>query len=151
MNMAAGQSDEPGKLNFDKLIMEKAKRLWDASPQPVKSFPWDKAFENFIQLILDLILAVIKYLSLPVFFISSISEMSYCAHERKLFLIPFPFLVGAAVAGVLRTAALESSPSLGVMLLYQYLAFGWILMFLVLPWKMNQPMHDYMYFWLYIC
>lgn len=113
MNMAAGQSDEPGKLNFDKLIMEKAKRLWDASPQPVKSFPWDKAFENFIQLILDLILAVIKYLSLPVFFISSISEMSYCAHERKLFLIPFPFLVGAAVAGVLRTAALESSPSLG--------------------------------------
>ncbi|KAL8513997.1 hypothetical protein ACS0TY_013203 [Phlomoides rotata] len=31
--------------------------------------------------------------------VPSISEMSYCAHERKLFLIPLPFLISAAIAG----------------------------------------------------
>lgn len=111
MNMSAGQSDESGKFNVDRLIGE-ARKLWDASPQPVKNFPWERAFENFVQILLDLVLAVIKYLTLPVLFVTSVSEMSYCAHERKLFLIPIPFLFGAVVAGVLRTAALESSQSL---------------------------------------
>ncbi|KAL3538907.1 hypothetical protein ACH5RR_002273 [Cinchona calisaya] len=111
MNMIAGQSDESGKLKLDRVI-DKAKQLWDSSPQPVKSFPWSRAFDNFIQFILDIVLAVIKYLSIPVFAISCISEMSYCAHERKLYFTPLPFLLGAAVAGVLRTAALETSPSL---------------------------------------
>ncbi|XP_022876180.1 uncharacterized protein LOC111394552 [Olea europaea var. sylvestris] len=111
MNMVNGQSDEPGKLQFG-YIMDKSRKLWDNAPQPVKSFPWKKASGNFIQLILDLVLAVIKYLSLPVFTITSISEMSYCAHEKKLFLVPLPFLVGVAVAGVLREAAIASSPSL---------------------------------------
>lgn len=117
MNMAAGQSDESGKFNVDRLIGE-ARKLWDASPQPVKNFPWERSFENFVQILLGLVLAVIKYLTLPVLFVTSVSEMSYCAHERKLFLIPIPFLVGAVVAGVLRTAALESSASLRVILFY---------------------------------
>ncbi|CAA3025028.1 uncharacterized protein LOC111394552 [Olea europaea subsp. europaea] len=111
MNMVNGQSDEPGKLQFG-YIMDELRKLWDNAPQPVKSFPWKKASGNFIQLILDLVLAVIKYLSLPVFTITSISEMSYCAHEKKLSLVPLPFLVGVAVAGVLREAAIASSPSL---------------------------------------
>ena len=114
--MTAGRSDESGKLKFDHIV-HKAKQLWDGSPQPVKSFPWNRAFDNFIQLILDTALVVIKYLSLPIFAVSCLSEMSYCAHERKLYFVPLPFLVGAAVAGILRTAALESSPSLKVILL----------------------------------
>ncbi|KAI3448084.1 hypothetical protein Pfo_004749 [Paulownia fortunei] len=113
MNMAAAadQSDDPRKLSIGHIV-DKARSLWDSTPQPVKSFPWNKTLKNFIQLILDLVLAVIKYLSVPLFVITSISEMSYCAHERKLYLIPLPFLVGVAVAGVLRDAALESSPYL---------------------------------------
>ncbi|KAL3814193.1 hypothetical protein ACJIZ3_015461 [Penstemon smallii] len=111
MNMAAGQSDDPSKLSMSN-IMDKARRLWDSSPLPVKNFPWNKTLDNFIQLILDLVLAVIKYLSIPIFAITSVSELSYCAHERKLFLVPLPFLVGVAVAGVLRNTALKSSPYL---------------------------------------
>lgn len=133
MNMTAGQSDEPGKLNVDHLIGE-ARKLWDASPQPVKSFPWERVFENFVQLLLDLVLTVIKYLALPVLFVTSVSEMSYCAHERKLFLIPIPFLVGAAVAGVLRTAVLESSPSLrNATMPWHLLAIGIFFTLLKLP------------------
>lgn len=111
MNMTAGQSGNPEKINLDR-IMNKARKIWDSSPQSVKTFPWNRALENFIQLILDLIVSVIKYLCLPVLVVSSLSEMSYCAHEKKLFLIPIPLLVGVAVAGVLRETALELSPLL---------------------------------------
>lgn len=98
-------------------ILDKAKSLWDSSPEPVKTFPWNKTLNYFVQLVVDLVLAVVRYLAIPVFAITSISEMSYCAHERKLYLIPLPFLLGVAVAGVLQNAALESSSYLEVLLL----------------------------------
>ncbi|KAF7840876.1 myb proto-oncogene protein [Senna tora] len=111
MNMSAQESDDHNKIKLDHLIAE-GQKLWDSSPQPVKSFPWNKALENFIQLILDLFLAVVKYLSVPVLAISSLSELSYCAHEKKLFLVPVPLLFGFTIAGVLKEAALDSSPRL---------------------------------------
>ncbi|KAK8480511.1 hypothetical protein V6N13_124166 [Hibiscus sabdariffa] len=111
INMATGQSGDPEKINFEHII-EKARRLWDSSPQPVKRFPWNRAFENFVQLILDLVLAVVKYLSAPVLAVSSLSEMSYCAHQRKLTIIPVPLLIGFVLAGVLKETALELSPLL---------------------------------------
>lgn len=111
MNTASSHSDDQGKLSLSH-VMDKVRTVWDSSPQPIKSFPWNKAFDNFIQLNLDLFFNVIKYLSIPLFAISSISEMSYCAHERKLFLVPLTLLIGSVVAGFLRDAALESSPYL---------------------------------------
>ncbi|WCJ33781.1 embryo defective 1273 [Euphorbia peplus] len=111
MNMTAGQSGDPEKLNFEHL-MNKARKLWDSSPQPVKSFPWNRAMENFIQLVLDLAVAVIKYLCLPVLTVTSLSEMSYSAHHKKLFFVPFPLLIGVVLAGVLQETILELSPLL---------------------------------------
>lgn len=113
INMTAGGFGEPMKAKLD-LISQKARSIWDSSPQPVKSFPWNKAAESFIQLILDLVLAVMKYLSVPLLAVSSLSEMSYCAHERKLFFVPIPILVGVALAGILKETALELSPLLKV-------------------------------------
>ncbi|XP_017971353.1 PREDICTED: uncharacterized protein LOC18607879 isoform X1 [Theobroma cacao] len=111
INMATGQSGDPEKINFDHVI-EKARRLWDSSPLPVKRFPWNRVLENFVQLILDLILAVVKYLSVPLLAVSSLSEMSYCAHEKKLTIIPVPLLIGFVLMGVLKETALELSPLL---------------------------------------
>ncbi|OAY29428.1 uncharacterized protein LOC110600766 isoform X2 [Manihot esculenta] len=111
INMAAGQSGEPEKFNFDH-FMSKARKLWDSSPRPVKTFPWKRALENFVQLILDLSIAVIKYLCVPLLAISSLSEMSYCAHQKKLLFVPLPLLIGIAVGGVLKETALELSPLL---------------------------------------
>lgn len=111
IKVTAGQSGDPEKLNLDAII-EKARTLWDSSPHPVKSFPWNRTLENFIQLILDLTLAVIKYLCAPLLAVSSLSEMSYCANEKKLFLVPIPLLIGIVVAGLLKDAALELSPVL---------------------------------------
>lgn len=113
MNMSAQESDDQNKMKLDHLIV-RAKKFWDSSPQPVKNFPWNKAFDNFIQLILDLSLAVVKYLSLPVFAVSSLSELSYCAHQKKLLFVPVPLLLGFTIAGVLKETALDSSPSLKV-------------------------------------
>ncbi|OMO74184.1 hypothetical protein CCACVL1_16920 [Corchorus capsularis] len=111
MNMARGQSGDPEKINFDHII-EKARRLWDNTPLPVKRFPWNRALENFVQLILDLILAVIKYLSAPLLAVSALSEMSYCAHQKKLKIIPVPLLIGFVLVGILKETALELSPLL---------------------------------------
>ncbi|KAI4298420.1 hypothetical protein L6164_031983 [Bauhinia variegata] len=111
MDMSAQHSDDDSKIKLDHLI-DKVQKLWDSSPQPVKNFPWNKALENFIQLTLNLILAVVKYLSVPLLAVSSLSELSYCAHERRLFLVPFPVIFGAAVAAVLKGTALELSPRL---------------------------------------
>ncbi|XP_071717441.1 uncharacterized protein [Rutidosis leptorrhynchoides] len=110
-NMKASQPDKHGKSKFD-LLINKATKLWDSSPQEVKSFPWTRTLENFTQLIIDIVLVVIQYLYVPVMAITSVSEMSYCAHERKLVLIPLPILIGGVVAGVLRDRALKLSPFL---------------------------------------
>ncbi|XP_057445155.1 uncharacterized protein LOC130737410 [Lotus japonicus] len=111
MNMSAHQSDDHRKMKLEELL-DKARTLWDTSPEPVKNFPWNRALDNFIQLILDLTLAVVKYLSVPLFAVTSISELSYCAHERKLVLVPLPVLFGVAIAGILKETALDLSPRL---------------------------------------
>ncbi|XP_048128921.1 uncharacterized protein LOC115735685 isoform X2 [Rhodamnia argentea] len=111
MGMAARHSGDPERVSFHHLL-DKGKKLWDNSPEPVKRFPWIRALENFIQLILDVVLAVCKFLCVPLLAVSSLSEMSYCAHEKKLRLVPLPILFGIAFAGVLNGTALELSPLL---------------------------------------
>lgn len=115
MNMTAGQSDDSGKMKLDQLI-DRARQLWESSPQPVKSFPWKRAAQNFVQLILDLIIAVVKYLCVPLLAVSSLSELSYCAHAKKLFFFPIPILIGMVIAEVFKLAALDVSPLLKVKL-----------------------------------
>ncbi|ONK59671.1 uncharacterized protein A4U43_C08F9110 [Asparagus officinalis] len=63
-------------------------------------------------IVLDLAVEVGQYLSLPVLALSQLSEMSYCALERKLVLVPIPFLVAFAVAGVMKDTAAEASSGL---------------------------------------
>ncbi|KAL2938660.1 Dihydroorotate dehydrogenase [Bienertia sinuspersici] len=36
--------------------------------------------------------------------------MSYCAHEKKLFLVPFPLIFGFVFAGILKETTQEVSP-----------------------------------------
>ena len=130
VSMADGQSNNNGKLKLNQ-IMDKAREIWNGLPEPVKSFPWNRVLDNFIQLILDVVVAVIKFLSVPILAISSLSEMSYCARERKLFFVPVPFALGFSVAGILKDTAQEFSPLLKVHLfkslfsppLFKYLEF----------------------------
>lgn len=110
VSMTDGHSGNDGKLNLDQ-IMDKAREVWNGLPNPIKSFPWNRVLDSFIQLILDVAISVIKYLSAPVLAVSSLSEMSYCAHERKLFLVPVPLILGFAVAGILKETAQELSPT----------------------------------------
>ena len=111
--MESDHSGDSKRLTFDTLL-RKAKDVWNDSPQPVKDFPWNRAFENFLQLVLDLAISVVKFLFVPVLAVSSVSEMSYCAHERKLALVPFPLVIGIVVRGILQGTALNISPRLKV-------------------------------------
>uniref|UniRef100_A0A7N0ZXP2 Uncharacterized protein n=1 Tax=Kalanchoe fedtschenkoi TaxID=63787 RepID=A0A7N0ZXP2_KALFE len=108
---SAGMPDDDKKIAFTHL-KEKVREIWGRFPQPVKIFPWNRAADHFIQLILDLVLAVVKYLSVPLLAVTSLSELSYCAHERKLFLTPVPLLIGVFLAGVLKETLFDLSPLL---------------------------------------
>ncbi|XP_077233547.1 uncharacterized protein LOC143875843 [Tasmannia lanceolata] len=110
-NANAGQFDGARKLNLDKL-MDAMEQRWESLPQPIKNFPWAKAIGNFFETLFDLVYAVAKYLCIPLLAISSLSEMSYCAHERKMGLVPIPLLAGIAIAAVLNGTAIEISPRL---------------------------------------
>lgn len=112
INVTAGNSGDPSKKLEIGGVLDRARELFDSLPQPVKTFPWAKTLENFSRIILDLALAVVKYLSIPILALTQLSEMSYCAHERKMALIPIPFLVGFAVAGVLKDTAVEVYPDI---------------------------------------
>ncbi|KAF9592738.1 hypothetical protein IFM89_017308 [Coptis chinensis] len=111
INMTEGDSTGPRRLNLDHILCE-IKKVWKSLPQPVKSFPWPEALENFLELILGLVYAVAKYLSVPLLAFTSLSELSYCAHERKMRLVPIPLLTGIVVAGIFKDAALELYPQL---------------------------------------
>ncbi|KAL4394680.1 hypothetical protein AHAS_Ahas02G0176200 [Arachis hypogaea] len=84
-------SDDHGKIKLNQLP-DNAQKLWNSSPEPVKKFPWNRVLDNFIQLILDLFVDIVKCLLVPMFIVTSISELSYFAHEWKLTLVPIPFL-----------------------------------------------------------
>ncbi|KAM0941526.1 hypothetical protein DsansV1_C16g0139581 [Dioscorea sansibarensis] len=111
INVTAGNYERPEKMDISGVINALGK-LWENLPQPVKDFPWTKAAWSFYSLIFELTCAVAKYLCLPLLVVSSLSEMSYCAHERKMRLIPIPFLLGFAVAGVLKDTAKDLYPDL---------------------------------------
>lgn len=106
---ADGQAGDSGKFNLDH-IKAKVKNFCDQLPEPVKAFPWIQVLENFLQLVLDLSLTVIKYLSIPLLAVTSISELIYCAHERKLDLVPIPLICGIVVGGIMTATAEKLSP-----------------------------------------
>ncbi|XP_020597035.1 uncharacterized protein LOC110037850 [Phalaenopsis equestris] len=108
---AENPGDPTERLNLDSIVSH-AHKLFDDLPQPVKKFPWAKALESFFRLVFELACTVARYLSMPVLAVSSLSEMSYCGHEKKLALMPFPFLIGFALAGVLSDTAIELSVGL---------------------------------------
>ncbi|KAK1303265.1 hypothetical protein QJS10_CPB11g00617 [Acorus calamus] len=110
-NVTAGQPDGSGDLGLGGAL-DLARKLWSNVPQPVKDFPWNVSMMNFIRILIDLICAVVKYLCVPLLGISSLSEMSYCAHERKMVLVPFPFILGIAVTKILKDTTIELYPHL---------------------------------------
>ncbi|ERN14194.1 uncharacterized protein LOC18442449 [Amborella trichopoda] len=111
MNMVASDSGDSKKIKLDQAIGE-IRKVWESFPEPIKIFPWKKAFVNYVQLIVGIIYGVAKFLCIPLLAVSSLSEMSYCAHEQKMTLIPLPLLAGIFVAGVLKEASVEVSKDL---------------------------------------
>lgn len=85
-------------------------------------------------IVFDLAVAVFKYLSLPILALTQLSEMSYCAHERKLLLVPIPFLVGLAVAGAMKDTAIELSGDLKVCVIFSRKNFSFIPTTCQFPW-----------------
>ncbi|KAF9608099.1 hypothetical protein IFM89_006026 [Coptis chinensis] len=109
--MTEGDSAGPSRIILVHSLGE-IKKVWKTLPQPVRSFPWLEAPVNFLELILGLVYAVAKYLSVLLLSLTSLSELSYCAHERKMRLVPIPLLIGIVITGIFKDATLELYPQL---------------------------------------
>lgn len=103
----SGGSDDSIRLRIDDIL-----KGFDGFPEPVKNFPWMRVLRIFQSIIFELVFAVLRYLSVPLLAITSLSEMSYCAHERKMGAIPIPFAFGFTLAKVLKGAAEDFSSDL---------------------------------------
>lgn len=117
----SGGSDDSIRLRIDNIL-----KVFDGFPEPVKNFPWMRVLRIFQSIIFELVFAVLRYLSVPLLAITSLSEMSYCAHERKMGAIPIPFAFGFTLAKVLKGAAEDFSSDLKVRLLFQWFICIWI-------------------------
>ncbi|XP_072952509.1 uncharacterized protein [Typha angustifolia] len=110
VSATSGNSGSHEELNLEWMVG--VRKMFDSLPQPVKIFPWGRLLGIYQNFIFGLALFVAKYLCIPLLAISSLSEMSYCAHERKMGVIPIPFLLGFALAGIASNAAVDLSPEL---------------------------------------
>lgn len=107
----AGQWDnERHWLSHEALVL--LNDVFERLPKPVKVFPWSLAIGHLVQTIFGLAIAVVKCLCVPVLVLTSLGEMSYCAQERKMSYIPFPFLAGIAVASILKQTVTDLSPDI---------------------------------------
>ncbi|KAG6492718.1 uncharacterized protein LOC122000161 [Zingiber officinale] len=104
---SGGSDDSILNLRIDDIL-----KMFDGFPEPVKNFPWMRVVRIFQSIIFELVLAVLRYLSVPLLAITSLSEMSYCAHERKMGVIPIPFAFGFTLAKVLKGVAEDFSSDL---------------------------------------
>lgn len=110
MNVTGGQSGGPDKVRH--VYLEKVRNLWERCPEPIKVFPWDRAYTKFFHRLFSLTFEVGKWLFIPVLFVSSLSEMTYCGWQNKELLIPIGMLAGIYLAGILKETAIELSENL---------------------------------------
>eukprot|EP01018_Ginkgo_biloba_P013886 Gb_31998 [translate_table: standard] len=110
INMTSGQSGSPEEMR--NVHFENVRSLWDRCPEPIRVFPWKKAYEKFVQRLFSLAVEVAKWLFIPILIVSSLSEMTYCGGQNKELLIPIGMLAGSALAGILKETAVELSEKL---------------------------------------
>lgn len=110
MDVTRGQSGGPDKIRH--VYLEKVRNLWERCPEPIKVFPWGRAYNNFFHRLFRLTFEVAKWLFIPVLFVSSLSEMTYCGWQNKELLIPIGMLAGIYLAGIFKETAIELSENL---------------------------------------
>ncbi|KAI5074610.1 hypothetical protein GOP47_0010571 [Adiantum capillus-veneris] len=79
----------------------------DKTVDAVKSYPWDKLCWRFSQRLLDLMWIPMKWLAIPVFALSALSEFLYTLSAGKDILILVGILSGVLVATVIGNAFLD--------------------------------------------
>ncbi|KAG0555094.1 hypothetical protein KC19_12G143500 [Ceratodon purpureus] len=77
------------------------------APEPIRIFPWGKAWSLFVQRVVFNFWTVGKWLAIPVLAVSMLSELSYTLLQQKVLIIPAGMIGGIAFAGMMRETALE--------------------------------------------
>ncbi|GMJ02545.1 hypothetical protein HRI_003923700 [Hibiscus trionum] len=106
MKITMAQFGDPNKIKEQLAVIKN--KLWDNSPQSVKSFPWKKA-ENL--LLEKLIIAGQKALKLSfvAFFVfSCLSDFMFSISRNQELMIPFGLIVGLLMSDFLKETSREA-------------------------------------------
>jgi hypothetical protein len=77
------------------------------APEPIRAFPWGKAWSLFVQRVVYNFWTVGKWLAIPVLAVSMLSEISYTLLQEKVLIIATGMVGGAAFGGMMKDTALE--------------------------------------------
>lgn len=105
--VGGSSSEEVGESGGDRVQSNVISKVWAKAPEPVKVFPWDKAGWLFVKRVQYHFWTVGKWLVIPVFAVSMLSELSYTLSKGKLFIIISGMIGGFAFAGILKETAIE--------------------------------------------
>lgn len=139
-NISRGESG--GLEEIKNARLEKVQNMLGDFGEPIKAFPWKKAFTRFFHHLSSLAFWVAKWLSIPVVLISSLSEMTYCGWQNKELLILYGLLSGSVLAGILKETAIELSED------FQEGKFPWHLLIIAAFFALIKLPGPYYPYWL---
>ncbi|XP_043809219.1 uncharacterized protein LOC110606485 isoform X2 [Manihot esculenta] len=92
-----------GETDKVKLQLSIAKeRLWEATPDPVKEFPWRKAGDELLKRLMFIGQAALKWSLIAVFIFSSVSDVIFSISRNQELMIPVGLLIGCLITDYLK-------------------------------------------------
>ncbi|XP_050226801.1 uncharacterized protein LOC126676609 [Mercurialis annua] len=105
MRIANVNFGDPNKV---KLQLSTAKqRLWEASPSPVKEFPWAEAANLLLKRLMVIGQAALKWSLIALFVLSSVSDVIFSISRNQELMIPIGLLMGCLMTDFLKETLQE--------------------------------------------
>ncbi|KAJ9166385.1 hypothetical protein P3X46_021151 [Hevea brasiliensis] len=100
MKITNSQFGKTNKVNLQFSIAKE--RLWVATPDPVKEFPWRKAGDVLLKRLLFIGQAALKWSLITIFIFSSVSDVIFSISRNQELMIPVGLLIGCLITDYLK-------------------------------------------------
>ncbi|EEF52223.1 conserved hypothetical protein [Ricinus communis] len=105
MKLTKAQFGEPNKVRLQ--LSSAKEKLWEATPNPVKKFPWREAGDMLLKRLLFIGQKVLKWSLAVIFVLSCISDIIFSISRNQELMIPIGLLVGCLMTDFLKETLQE--------------------------------------------
>lgn len=99
IRLTTAQLNEPNIPKIELNVVKK--RLFEAIPEEVKQVPWKKAEKVFLNNLLGASVKALKFVFIPLFFLSFLCDVIFSILKNKELLIPIGLFIGCALSDFL--------------------------------------------------